>query len=107
MGRIRVAALDELAEGEGRCVEVAGRRIALFRIGAEVFALADTCSHAEASLAEGDVFDDVVECPLHGAAFDIRTGAVLSLPATKPVAAYTVEVENGEVHLLLPEEEAP
>ncbi len=107
MKRIRVAALDDLVEGRGQRVDVADRRIALFRVGEEVFALADTCSHAEASLSEGEVFDDVVECPLHGAAFDLRTGEVLTLPATKPVAAYTVEVEDGEVNLLLPGEEAP
>ena len=106
MERIRVAALDQLAEGSGQCHEIAGRRIALFRVGDEVYALADTCSHAEASLSEGEVFDETVECPLHGAAFDLRTGKVLSLPATKPVAAYTVEVKDGEVHLLVPGEEA-
>ena len=106
MERLRVATFDGLAEGRGVCREVAGRRIALFRVGDEVFALTDTCSHAEASLSEGEVFDTTVECPLHGAAFDLRTGAVLSLPATKPVAAYTVEVEDGEVYVLLAGEEA-
>lgn len=106
MERVHVAALDDLVEDRGRCVEVAGSRIALFRVGDEVFALSDTCSHAEASLSEGEVFDDIVECPLHGAAFNLRTGEVLSLPATKPVAVYAVTVESGEVYVLLPGEEA-
>ncbi len=106
MERVRAAAFGDLAEDRGHFVEVAGHRIALFRVGDEVFALSDTCSHAEASLSEGEVFDDAVECPLHGAAFDLRTGAALSLPATRPVSVYTVEVEDGEVYVLPPGEEA-
>jgi 3-phenylpropionate/trans-cinnamate dioxygenase ferredoxin subunit len=99
MERIRVASLADLAPGAGRLVEWAGRRLALFLVEGEVFALADRCSHAEASLAEGEVFGHTVECPRHGAAFDLRTGETLSLPATRGVAAYRVEVEGDAVYL--------
>jgi 3-phenylpropionate/trans-cinnamate dioxygenase ferredoxin subunit len=99
MERIRVAALADLPDGTGRQVEVAGRRIALFRVGGEVFALADRCSHDEASLAEGEVLDHTVECPRHGASFDLRTGEALSLPATHGVAVWRAEVEGGDVYL--------
>lgn len=99
MERIRVAALADLPEGAGRRLEVAGRCVALFRAGSEVLAVADRCSHDEASLSEGEVFDQTVECPRHGAAFDLRTGEALSLPATRPVAVYRAEVEGGEVYL--------
>jgi len=99
MERIRVAALAGLPDGTGRQVVAAGRRVALFRVGEEVLAVADRCSHDEASLAEGEVFDHTVECPRHGAAFDLRTGAALSLPATRGVAAYRVEVEGDDVYL--------
>ena len=102
MARVRVAAFDLLPDGAGVRADAAGRRLALFRRGSDVFALDDRCSHAEASLAEGELLGDTVECPRHGATFDLRTGAALSLPATLPVLAYRVEVEGGEVFVHLP-----
>ncbi len=101
---IEVAPLTELPEGRGVRVETAGHRIALFRIGDDVYALGDRCSHAEASLAEGEVFDREVECPRHGAEFDLRTGRPLSLPATRPVPVYAAEVRDGVVYLTIDEE---
>ena len=79
--------------------DVGGHRIALFRVGDEAFALGDRCSHAEASLAEGEIFDFDVECPRHGSAFDLRTGHPDALPATKPVPVYAVTVEDGDVFI--------
>ena len=55
------------------------------------------CSHAEASLSEGEVYDCKVECPLHGAEFDLKTGEALTLPATKPIATYTTEVNENSL----------
>ena len=77
--------------------DVGDHRVAVFRIGEDVYAIGDRCSHAEASLSEGEVFDCLVECPRHGSEFDLRTGQALSLPATKPVAVYEVRVEDGDV----------
>jgi 3-phenylpropionate/trans-cinnamate dioxygenase ferredoxin subunit len=102
MIRLLVASLDLLPDGAGARVEAAGRRLALFRRGAEVFALGDRCSHAEASLADGEVFGYTVECPRHSATFDLRSGAALSLPATHPAPVYPTEVVGGEVYVLLP-----
>jgi 3-phenylpropionate/trans-cinnamate dioxygenase ferredoxin subunit len=99
MEKIRVAALADLPEGGGRRVDLADHRLALFRRGGEVFALGDDCSHAEASLAEGEVFDGAVECPRHGAAFDLRTGEARSLPATHGVPVYRAEAEGGDVYV--------
>lgn len=95
--RHEVAALDELPTDRGLRVDIAGHRIALFRLGDDVYAIGDRCSHAEASLAEGEVFDGAVECPRHGSEFDIRTGRPASLPATRPVAVYEVGVEGSAV----------
>ena len=92
-----VAKFDELLEEEGVCVVAEGRKIALFKIGDEVFAIDDTCSHAEAQLSQGFVEDCAVECPLHQACFDLRTGAALSAPATEPVNTYPAKVEAGAV----------
>lgn len=96
---VRIAPLADLPEGRGIRVEVDGHRVAVFRLGDDVYALGDRCSHAEASLAEGEVFDHEVECPRHGSEFDLRTGEPGSLPATKPVPVYRVEVEDGAVYL--------
>ena len=96
---VRVAPIDDLPDGRGVRVDVAGHRIALFRVGDAVYAIGDRCSHAEASLAEGEVFGTEVECPRHGSAFDLRTGEPESLPATRPVPVYGTEVRDGDVYL--------
>lgn len=95
--RIRLAALDDVPQGAGMRVDAAGHRIALFRIGDDVYGIGDRCSHAEASLAEGELFDDMVECPRHGSEFDVRTGEAHTLPATRPVPVYDIEVVDGEL----------
>ncbi len=99
--RLRVGLLSELPDTQGYRVDVGETRIALFRIGDTVYALGDRCSHAEASLAEGEVFDHEVECPRHGSGFDLRTGEPATLPATQPVPVYRVEVEDGVVYVSL------
>lgn len=99
--RFRVADLDDLAPGVGCRLDVAGHRIALFRIGDSVYAIGDRCSHAEASLAEGEVFDQAVECPRHGSEFDLRTGEPNALPATRPVPVFETEVADGAVFVTL------
>ena len=90
---------DAIPEGAGTSVEVGGTRIALFRLGTEIHAIGDRCSHAEASLSEGEVFDDEVECPRHGATFDITTGEALTLPASRPVPVFPVRVVDGTVEV--------
>lgn len=102
-GWVRILSLGELPAGTGVRVETTGHRVAVFRVGAEVYAVGDRCSHAEASLAEGEVFDTEVECPRHGSAFDLRSGEPCSLPATRAVPVYEVKVEGGEVYLRLEE----
>ena len=101
MDRIRIATLTDLPDGRGVRLDVSGRRVALFRIGDEVHALGDRCSHAEASLAEGEVFEGAVDCPRHGSAFDLGTGEPGSFPAVKPIPVYPTEIADGEVFLFL------
>jgi 3-phenylpropionate/trans-cinnamate dioxygenase ferredoxin subunit len=98
---VELGALDTLPRDRGILVSVGENRIAVFRVADEVFAIGDRCSHAEASLAEGEVFGTDVECPRHGSEFDLRTGNPMSLPATSPVPTYRVTVEDGTVFLLL------
>jgi 3-phenylpropionate/trans-cinnamate dioxygenase ferredoxin subunit len=106
MARIRVAPLAELPDGVGLRVEVGEHRIAMFKVGSEVYAIGDRCSHAEASLAEGEVFDTEVECPRHGSEFSLVTGEPGSLPATHPVPVYAVDVVDDIVYLEIDEESA-
>nr|MBP6147612.1 non-heme iron oxygenase ferredoxin subunit [Candidatus Planktophila sp.] len=67
------------------------------RIGDEVFAIGDTCSHSDASLSEGDITDYKIECWLHGAEFDLRSGEALTPPAVMPVQKYSVRVDGDSV----------
>jgi 3-phenylpropionate/trans-cinnamate dioxygenase ferredoxin subunit len=94
---VRVADETDIAPGQGLRVEVDDEPVAIWNVEGTLYATADTCTHEEASLSEGDLWREVVECPLHGAQFDVRTGEVLSLPAVFPVATYPVKVEDGGV----------
>ena len=105
MSQISIAPFTELPEGRGVRVEVGDHRIAVFRIGDSVYAIGDRCSHAEASLAEGELFGTEVECPRHGSEFDLETGTPGSLPATRPVPVYDVAVVAGEVVLTVPDDD--
>ena len=99
--RVEIGQLDTLPRERGIRVTVGETVVAMFRIGNEVYAIGDLCSHAEASLAEGEVYDTTVECPRHGSEFELTTGEPLSLPATRPVPTYQVSVEEGTVYLML------
>lgn len=95
---VEAARLADLSEEEGRLVRVGGLAIALFSVDGEVHALDDACPHSKtASLSQGYVEDGVVECPLHQACFEIRTGKVMSPPAESDVKTYPVRVEDGAV----------
>jgi len=94
--RVRACAADEL--GPGEAIQVATKPpIAVFNVDGVFYATDDTCTHEEWSLADGYVDGDQVECSSHFAKFCIRTGAVLSLPATKPLRTFSVTVEAGAV----------
>ncbi len=94
-----VARLDELPDGGTKQVVVEGELVGLFRSGADVYAIGDVCTHQEAFLTEGewDVDELEVECPLHGSRFDVLTGSVRILPATKPAKSYQVRVEGNSI----------
>ena len=94
-----VCNLGELPEGEGKTVIVAGKEVAVFRCGAEVFAIDDMCPHMGASLAGGAVENGVVTCPWHGSQFNVHTGAVSAGPAEDPIRTYPVEESNGEIRI--------
>ena len=90
-------ALNSFSDSTVQTVEINGSVVAVFKVDNEYFAIQNRCSHAEASLSEGEVYDCKVESPLHGAEFDLKTGEALTLPATKPIATYTTEVNENSV----------
>lgn len=89
--------LAAITSGKPVRIEKNGESICVARVGDQVFAIGDTCSHADASLAEGDITDFKIECWLHGAEFDLRTGEALTPPATAPVKSYLVTVDGDSV----------
>ena len=89
--------LSQLQQGKPVKVEKDGKTICVARVGDEVFAVDDTCSHSDASLSEGDVTDFKIECWLHGAEFDLRTGEALTPPAVAPIKTYSVTVDGDSV----------
>jgi 3-phenylpropionate/trans-cinnamate dioxygenase ferredoxin component len=96
MGKwVKVATAGELVSTMS--VDVEGAPVALFRTEDGVFALDDICSHEYSKLSEGDVWGGEVYCQKHGSRFNLRTGAVTGLPATQPVGAWDVKVEDGDI----------
>ena len=93
------AAADDVVEDAVIGAVVNGIPLALFRIGKDVFALHDQCSHGMARLSEGYVEDGCVECPLHQGLVDIRTGAARTAPISIPVDTYPARVRAGRVEV--------
>ena len=105
MPELRVCSVEDVKPDSSIRVEVGGHRLAVVRIGDDSwYVIGDRCSHAEASLAGGEVWPEEreIECPQHGSAFSLETGEPLTLPATQPVPVYAVRVEGDDVFVRLP-----
>ena len=105
MGFVKALARSELQPGQGRCVVLDGKKIAVFNVDGKYHAVDDTCSHDEAPLSEGAAFADgcrcVVECPWHGSRFDLQSGDALTLPAVKPIKSYPVREVGDAIEVEL------
>ncbi|HLJ10560.1 MAG TPA: non-heme iron oxygenase ferredoxin subunit [Planctomycetaceae bacterium] len=95
----KVATLDELPPGERKSLVFDDRAVLIFRIGDDVYAVEDVCSHDGQPLTDGKLEGTAIECPRHGARFDVRTGRPLCMPAVEPIATFEVRVENNEIYL--------
>jgi len=102
----RVAEVGELPDPGKLLVEVDGDPVALFHMGGGFHAIDDVCTHDGGPLVDGELTDHTIACPRHGAKFDIRTGAALSMPAIRATRAYDVKLEDGGVFLRLREASA-
>jgi nitrite reductase/ring-hydroxylating ferredoxin subunit len=94
---VTVARTADLGPGQGKLVQVNGKRIALFNAGGRYYAIDDTCPHRGGPLSEGEVEGTAVVCPWHGAIFDLATGEVTRLPAAAGVATYDVRIEGEAI----------
>lgn len=97
---VAVLRADDLQEGEPVAVSLEGRAVALYRAGGTpdaVYATDDTCSHMQASLAEGEQQGFIVTCPRHGGQFDIRSGQAVRFPAVAPIATFPVQIQGGKI----------
>jgi len=90
-------AFDSLIEGKPIAIDHNGVAVCVARIGDEVYAVEDTCTHSEASLSEGEISGTKIECWLHGAEFDLRTGEALTQPATAPLKTFSVKRNGNQV----------
>lgn len=102
----KVAKTSDVTPGQGHVVQLddLDLRIALFQIEGEITCIEDVCTHDDGPLAEGELEGEVIQCPRHGAKFNVKSGAVLSMPAVTPVRSFPVEVRDGDIYVDLPEE---
>jgi 3-phenylpropionate/trans-cinnamate dioxygenase ferredoxin subunit len=102
--RVVLGKLADLPPGTAKRFDVEKRRIAVVRCDDAVYAIGDTCTHADFSLSDGEVYCDEreIECWKHGSTFSLITGQPQSLPATRPVPVYKVEVDGDDIVVTLP-----
>jgi 3-phenylpropionate/trans-cinnamate dioxygenase ferredoxin subunit len=105
MAEIRVCSVDDVKPGSAKRFDVGGHRLAVVRIGDDGwYVIGDQCTHAEASIAEGEIWPEEceIECPKHGSMFSLKTGEAVTMPATEPVPVYDVRVDGDDVIVQTP-----
>lgn len=93
----KVATVNEIPPGGRKSVVADDRAVLVFRIGDDFYAVEDVCSHDGQPLTDGRLHGTAIECPRHGAQFDIRTGKPLCMPAVEPIAVFDVKIEGSDV----------
>jgi 3-phenylpropionate/trans-cinnamate dioxygenase ferredoxin subunit len=99
---VTVARVGEIPEGGRKMIRIEDQELAVFLIGGKYYAIDDVCTHDGGPVAEGRLDGAVIECPRHGATFDVRTGAALTFPAVSPVPTYAVRVVGDDVQVEWP-----
>ncbi len=93
----KICPTSDIPEGTAKSFEVGNNVIAVYNIGGVFYATDNECTHGAASLADGILEDDVIECTLHFGAFNVKTGAAVSAPCFVPLRTYKVAVRDGQV----------
>ena len=101
---VKVANLGDIADGDRKLIDFDEVTVALFNIDGIYYCIEDVCTHDGGPVAEGNLDGFAIECPRHGALFDVRDGAVLSMPAVVPVPTYQVKVEGEAIYVESPDE---
>lgn len=97
MAFVRAAKLSDVPEGQAVVVTLGETEVALGNVAGKIYAVANLCTHDGGPLGQGELLDHQIECPRHGARFDLRSGAVRTLPAVVPIPIYEVKVEGEEI----------
>ena len=93
----KVTKTDDIEPGKVKVYEVASKKIAICNVDGTFYAIDDICTHDGGPLDQGELLDGQIECPRHGALFDVKTGRALTLPAVAPVKSYAVQVDGGDI----------
>ena len=99
MAFVKVGKVEDVPAGTAKVYEIGDRAIAVCNVDGAFYAIDDVCTHDEASLEQGFLEGCEIECPRHGARFDVRTGDVTALPAVVPIETFPVRVEGDEIEL--------
>jgi nitrite reductase/ring-hydroxylating ferredoxin subunit len=95
-----VGKADEVAEGEAKAFSVNGEEVAVARVGGDLLAFSDICTHRACNLANGgEIEGDTISCECHGSIFDMKTGAVIEGPATEPIATFEVRAAGSDLQI--------
>lgn len=100
---VKVASVADIPPGKRLWVEFEEETVIVINANGHFFCIADLCTHDDGPLEDGKLKGFEIECPRHGARFDIRSGAALSLPATSPVPTYKVKVSDGVIYIESPD----
>lgn len=96
---VKVGRVEDIHAGVTTVVEIEGRTIILAKMNGEVFALQNMCTHDGGLLGDADIIDGQIECPRHGARFDIKTGEATRMPAVAELDTFEVKIEDGDVYV--------
>ena len=99
---VKVAKVSDVPVGQVKVYEAAGKHVCICNVDGQYFAIADLCTHDSGPLGEGELVDNQIECPRHGARFDVETGKPLCLPAVVPVPTYPVQVRGDDLWVGIP-----
>jgi len=95
----RILAEEDISAGERIFIEVDNEPVVIFKVGNNLYAIGDRCTHDDGPLGDGDLEDHQITCPRHGAKFDIVSGKALTLPAVEPTIVYPVRIVNGQIEI--------
>ena len=100
---VKVARVDDIAPGQRLKIDFEEETVLIFNVNGQFYCIADLCTHDDGPLDDGSLMGYQIECPRHGALFDIRSGKALCLPATSPVPTFAVKVEEGDIYVESPD----